>query len=220
MTATPPTSGSDAVEVREVDPARWPDFERLFESRGGPKWCWCRMWRRDADGRMPHDPVHMKESMRQRIAGGGRVGLLAYVDGEPAACARWRLARRSWASVGWRSREGPHCCLVAAFKELHGGLFGLPTGHVPHAVEGPQEGRLAGPGRPEHDDDLPALDPHVYVPQHTRQTSFSKPSQTEKVPWYDAHLMNGYRPGTTTMFLLPTHRARISRSSGASRELA
>ncbi len=85
MTATPPTGGSDAVEVREVNAARWPDFERLFESRGGPKWCWCRMWRRDADGRMPHDPVHMKESMRQRIAGGGRVGLLAYVDGEPAA---------------------------------------------------------------------------------------------------------------------------------------
>ena len=85
MTATPPTGGSDAVEVREVDAARWPDFERLFESRGGPKWCWCRMWRRDADGRMPHDRAHMKESMRQRIAGGGRVGLLAYVDGDPAA---------------------------------------------------------------------------------------------------------------------------------------
>ena len=85
MMATPPTSGSGAVEVREVDAARWPDFEWLFESRGGPRWCWCRMWRRDADGRMPHDRAHMKDAMRQRIAGGGRVGLLAYVDGEPAA---------------------------------------------------------------------------------------------------------------------------------------
>lgn len=85
MTATLPTSGPGAVEVCEVDAARWPDFERLFESRGGPKWCWCRMWRRDADGRMPHDRAHMKEAMRQRIASGGRVGLLAYVDGEPAA---------------------------------------------------------------------------------------------------------------------------------------
>ena len=85
MTATPPASGPGAVEVREVDAARWPDFERLFESRGGPRWCWCRMWRRDADGRMPHDRAHMKEAMWQRIALGGRVGLLAYVDGEPAA---------------------------------------------------------------------------------------------------------------------------------------
>ena len=85
MTATPPTSGPGAVEVREVDAARWPDFERLFESRGGPRWCWCRMWRRDADGRVPHDRAHMKEAMRSRIMGGGRVGLLAYVDGEPVA---------------------------------------------------------------------------------------------------------------------------------------
>ncbi len=34
---------------------------------------------------MPHDRDHMKEAMRQRILGGGRVGLLAYVDGEPVA---------------------------------------------------------------------------------------------------------------------------------------
>ena len=85
MAATPANSNSGAVEVREVDAARWPDFEWLFESRGGPRWCWCRMWRRDADGRMPHERAHMKEAMRQRIASGGRVGLLAYVDGEPAA---------------------------------------------------------------------------------------------------------------------------------------
>ena len=78
-------SNPDEVEVREVDVARWPDFEHLFESRGGPRWCWRRMWRRDADGRMPHDPVAMKEAMRRRIADGGRVGLLAYVGGEPAA---------------------------------------------------------------------------------------------------------------------------------------
>ena len=100
MTATPPVSGSDATEVREVDAARWSDFERLFESRGGPRWCWCRMWRRDAEGRMPHDPVHMKEAMRRRVADGGRVGLLAYVDGEPAA----------WCSVAPRE----------TFVHLHG----------------------------------------------------------------------------------------------------
>ena len=28
---------------------------------------------------------HMKEAMRRRVADGGRVGLLAYVNGEPAA---------------------------------------------------------------------------------------------------------------------------------------
>ena len=41
MTANPPTSSPGAVEVREVDAARWPDFELLFESRGGPSYRFC-----------------------------------------------------------------------------------------------------------------------------------------------------------------------------------
>ena len=85
MTITPLTSNPDAIEVREVDAARWLDFERLFESRGGPRWCWCRMWRRDTDGKMPHSRPEMKQAMLRRVADGGRVGLLVYVEGEPAA---------------------------------------------------------------------------------------------------------------------------------------
>ena len=85
MTAMPPTSSQDAVEVHEVDAARWPDFERLFEARGGPRWCWCQMWRRNQRGKASHGPVETKEAMQHRILGGGRVGLLAYVGGEPVA---------------------------------------------------------------------------------------------------------------------------------------
>jgi len=33
------------LEFHEVDAARWRDFERLFESRGGPESCWCMVWR-------------------------------------------------------------------------------------------------------------------------------------------------------------------------------
>ena len=35
----------DRLVFYEVDAGRWPDFERLFESRGGPKACWCMVWR-------------------------------------------------------------------------------------------------------------------------------------------------------------------------------
>ena len=28
---------STSIEIREVDAARWSDFERLFEARGAPK---------------------------------------------------------------------------------------------------------------------------------------------------------------------------------------
>jgi hypothetical protein len=29
------------IAFHEVDASRWDDLERLFESRGGPKSCWC-----------------------------------------------------------------------------------------------------------------------------------------------------------------------------------
>jgi hypothetical protein len=30
---------------REVTEATWGDFEKLFEGPGGPKFCWCMVWR-------------------------------------------------------------------------------------------------------------------------------------------------------------------------------
>jgi hypothetical protein len=36
------------LEYHDVNAARWGDFERLFESRGGPKNCWCMVWRASA----------------------------------------------------------------------------------------------------------------------------------------------------------------------------
>lgn len=34
-----------ALEFLPVTPERWPDLARLFEGRGGPKYCWCMVWR-------------------------------------------------------------------------------------------------------------------------------------------------------------------------------
>ncbi len=82
-----------SIETHELDAARWGDFERLFEERGGPKYCWCLVWRRDENGKSPQGRPARKDAMRRKVAGGGRVGLLAYLDGEPAA----------WCSVAPRS---------------------------------------------------------------------------------------------------------------------
>ncbi len=73
------------LEVHEVDENRWPDFERLFESRGGPKWCWCMVFRMDESGKKPRDRAGLKRAMRRKVETGVRVGLLAYLDGEPVA---------------------------------------------------------------------------------------------------------------------------------------
>lgn len=81
----------DGVAFHEVDQSRWPDFVRLFESRGGPKNCWCMVWRGTSKERT--DAASRRAGMERRIASEIPVGLLGYVDGEPIA----------WCSVAPRS---------------------------------------------------------------------------------------------------------------------
>ena len=76
-------SGTD-WEFREVDAERWPDLELLFESRGGPKYCWCMLWRA-MPGSRRGDAGAKKEALAQRVQSGVPVGILGYRDGEPAA---------------------------------------------------------------------------------------------------------------------------------------
>ncbi len=76
-------SGTD-WEFREVDAERWPDLERLFESRGGPKYCWCMLWRA-MPGSRRRVAGAKKEALAQRVQSGAPVGILGYRDGEPAA---------------------------------------------------------------------------------------------------------------------------------------
>lgn len=83
----------DALVVRVVNTDNWGDFERLFESRGGPKACWCMVWRATAAERKQTDGGSKKAAMAARVAAGVPVGLLAYLDGEPVA----------WCSIAPRS---------------------------------------------------------------------------------------------------------------------
>lgn len=73
------------LTFHEVDEARWADFERLFDGRGGPKACWCMVWRAEgAETRQTKGPER-KAAMEKRIRGGVPVGLLGYLEGEPVA---------------------------------------------------------------------------------------------------------------------------------------
>ena len=89
----------DSMEFREVDRDRWQDLERLFEARGGPKYCWCMVWRRMPSGKRS-DAAAKKEALKQRVEDETPIGILGYVDGEPVA----------WCSVAPRG----------AFRELGG----------------------------------------------------------------------------------------------------
>lgn len=92
FTMTDP-SELDRVVFREVDKSLWPDFERLFESRGGPKACWCMVWRATPEEAKRTDGASRKDAMAKRITAGVPVGLLGYIDEEPIA----------WCSVAPRS---------------------------------------------------------------------------------------------------------------------
>ena len=71
------------LEFHEVTPDRWPDFERLFEARGGPKSCWCMVFR--SPGGASTTSTARKAAMNQRVAAGTPVGILGYLQGEPIA---------------------------------------------------------------------------------------------------------------------------------------
>lgn len=81
------------LQFHEVTAERWPDFERLFEARGGPKSCWCMVWRASPAGAKPTDGASRKTAMAARIRAATPVGLLGYAGEEPVA----------WCSIAPRS---------------------------------------------------------------------------------------------------------------------
>lgn len=77
-------SDLDRLVFHEVDQSRWHDFEKLFGSRGGPKACWCMVWRTTPEEASHTVGASRKAAMDRRIAEGVPVGLLGYLDEEPA----------------------------------------------------------------------------------------------------------------------------------------
>ena len=87
MTDLPPD-----LRFRTVKASTWPDFERLFESRGGPSYCWCMPFRATRQEARERDRTTPKAGMARRIHQGTPVGLLAYSGDAPIG----------WCSVGPR----------------------------------------------------------------------------------------------------------------------
>jgi GNAT superfamily N-acetyltransferase len=84
----PPVESSGQVDrlvFREVDRARWGGLERLFESRGGPKNCWCMVWRATPEEARRTDGRSRKAALERRVREGVPIGILGYLDGEPVA---------------------------------------------------------------------------------------------------------------------------------------
>lgn len=84
------------LAFRAVDRETWPDFAALFESPGGPGYCWCMAWRPLAT-KLRSDVPARNAAMQALVEGGVPVGLLAYEAGEPVG----------WCSIAPRDSHRP-----------------------------------------------------------------------------------------------------------------
>jgi len=73
------------IEIKPVNKTTWPDFERLFEAKGGPKYCWCMAWRMTKEELKNNTAECRKEYMKKRVFMDIPIGLLAYINKEPIA---------------------------------------------------------------------------------------------------------------------------------------
>lgn len=79
---------AERFHFHEVDDGRWDDLVRLFESRGGPKSCWCMVWRATPEEARHTDGPSRKAALERRVTAGVPIGILGYLDDEPVAwCA-------------------------------------------------------------------------------------------------------------------------------------
>lgn len=74
-----------SLEIRPVGQGNWHDLEVLFESRGGPHYCWCMAWRKNELKKSLPGKPGKKESLKRRVDQGTPVGLVGYVEEEAVA---------------------------------------------------------------------------------------------------------------------------------------
>ncbi len=96
-------------QFRAVTPETWADMSALFSGRGGPKQCWCMVWRSHSDGATaPKLPTERKAAMQRLALSRQPVGLLGYDQGVPVV----------WCSIAPRSMFGKSLSSTPADPDL------------------------------------------------------------------------------------------------------
>jgi GNAT superfamily N-acetyltransferase len=80
-----PHSRNAPLTFRAVDRDSWDDLARLFQSRGGPKHCWCMVWRATPEEAKRTDGASRRAALERRVQAGVPVGILGYLEGQPVA---------------------------------------------------------------------------------------------------------------------------------------
>jgi predicted GNAT family acetyltransferase len=77
-------NGEDII-VKPVEKNNWTDFESFFQSKGGPSYCWCMVWRMTKDELKQNNSACRKEFIKQRVLSNIPIGLLGYFKDEAIA---------------------------------------------------------------------------------------------------------------------------------------
>lgn len=80
------------VEVRDLTPALWPAYVKLFGKNGACGGCWCMFWRVEKGEKWSAvSGAKAKRRMHALVSRGEAHGVLAFADGEPVGwCAYGR----------------------------------------------------------------------------------------------------------------------------------
>lgn len=114
----------DTLTFREVTAERWSDLERLFEARGGPKYCWCMLWRPQPAGQGPGNDAK-KAALERSVRSGMPVGILGYLDEEPVAWCSI-APRETYRNLGGMKEPG----------DAWGSVWSLACFFVPRRLRG------------------------------------------------------------------------------------
>src|SRR4051794_16112868 len=110
------------LRFAEVTHATRADFEQLFESTGGPSYCWCMAWR-DMPNRQGASNAERKGEMTALIGAGTPVGILAYQGDQPVG----------WCSVAPRETYRK---LSRQQDDGETGIWSIVCFYVPRALRG------------------------------------------------------------------------------------
>jgi len=75
----------DNLIIKELTIDTWSDFEMLFEGKGGPKNCWCMLWRKSEKPNSEMTKSEKKRCMYDRVSKGIKNGLIGYIENKPVA---------------------------------------------------------------------------------------------------------------------------------------
>jgi hypothetical protein len=89
--------GGPDWQFRSVTPENMADLAALFDGRGGPRHCWCMMWRNQIDGKSaPSAAEDRRTAMVNLVHARKPVGILGYDQDIPVA----------WCSIAPREQFG------------------------------------------------------------------------------------------------------------------